>query len=280
MHGHGHAVDADRNQRVVVEVEGITERRDEHDRAGGTHLVMVVDDLRIPFAEHHARQVHRFDGGGHDEVAVVVVADVFVIEAGQADEGTFLRIFLAHIPVGHELDAVGIGERGEQDDVVKKTPGFLIVAAQILIDRFRQLLGADALAGVQPAVDPEHGFAFLGEGLGFVIRQIAGQREARGDVAVVIELREVGGRADDRHVLVSSLAGRADFDQLHAVGFGGPRLPHLRDLAVVGDVVVVTDGETDQLLRTAYFGRGGGRETKGGGSEAQGQTGDESSKTA
>ena len=57
MHGGADGVDADDDEGVVEVVEGVAEGRHEDDGAGRAGLVVVVHDLRIPFAEQHAVDV-------------------------------------------------------------------------------------------------------------------------------------------------------------------------------------------------------------------------------
>ena len=72
------------DQRIKIVVERIAERRHEDDCTGWSGLVMVVHDLREPFAVKDAIDVRRFRHVAHEEVPVVVVADVFVPETGNA----------------------------------------------------------------------------------------------------------------------------------------------------------------------------------------------------
>ena len=45
---------------------------------------------------------------GHEEVAIVIVADVLLMQPRQLGQRTLLRIRIAHVPVGHEIVAVWI----------------------------------------------------------------------------------------------------------------------------------------------------------------------------
>ncbi len=80
VHGRAHLVERVHDQRVVGVVERITEGRREHHRAGRARLVVVVDDLRIPLAVEHAVHVGALGLVHRIEVAVVVVADVLLVE--------------------------------------------------------------------------------------------------------------------------------------------------------------------------------------------------------
>ena len=87
---------------------------------------------------------------------------------------------VAHVPVGDELHAVGIGEGAEDDVVVEEAQGLGIGLGVELVDGLDELLGADGLGGVKAAVDPDDGFAFFGERLGLVVGETLGAGRASG----------------------------------------------------------------------------------------------------
>ena len=121
----------------------------------------------------------------HVEVAVVVVADVLLIEPRQAaGAALLLRSGVAHVPVGHQLHAVGIGVHGEDDHVAQEAHRLFVGLADELIDGLDQLLRAEHFGGVQAAVDPDHGLAFARERARLVVGEALGQREAARDVLV------------------------------------------------------------------------------------------------
>ena len=80
-----------------------------------------------------------------------------------------------------------------------------------------------------------------------------GMRQFLRDFLIVVQLLHVLGRGDDRHVLVAAFFGRADVDQLHAIGFGGQLLPVGVQLGVVGDLVVVAEIEAERFLGSGDF---------------------------
>ncbi len=182
---------------------------------------MVVDDLRIPDAGEDAVDVGGLGLVAGEEVAVVVVADVLLPEARDAFHRALGRVGLAHVPVGDELHAVGVGEGAEDDVVVQEAHGLGIGLGVELVDGLDELLGSDGLGCVEAAVDPDDGFALLGQRFGLIVGEALGQRELLADLAVVVEVLHVLGRRDDGHVLMAALGGEADVDQLHAVGFFG-----------------------------------------------------------
>ena len=67
-------------ERIEVVVERIAERRREQNSAGGSSLVVIVDDLRMPRAIENAVYRLRFRLRRHEGIAVVVVADVLLVE--------------------------------------------------------------------------------------------------------------------------------------------------------------------------------------------------------
>ncbi len=184
VHGRAHQFDEIRNQRIEIVIERIAERRREHHGAGGSGLVVVVHDLRKPLDEKLAIHVGRFLHVGHVEIAVVIVADVFLPQARDVLQGAFGGIGLAHVPVGNEFHAVRIGVCRENDDVVEDALGFRIVARDHFVDQFHELLRAEYFGGVQSAVDPDYGFAFVGERAGLVVRESFGMREPARDLFI------------------------------------------------------------------------------------------------
>ena len=116
MHRAGHAVlvqigghvDAEhvepaRHQRMNVARDRLGERRDEDARGERRRLVMAVENHRIPF-QFRARHVARFQHVVHVAVAVVVVADVFLVEIGQGRDFVRRAEILA-IPGDHLVPA-------------------------------------------------------------------------------------------------------------------------------------------------------------------------------
>ena len=171
MHGGPDHFDAEGDERVEVVVEGIAEGRHEDDGAGGAGLVVVVDDLREPLVEHLPVHVGGFRHVGHVEIAIVVVADVLGVEPRQLVHAALARLFerrvgilgAAHVPVGDEVLAVGVGLDVELDGVVEEAHGLRVGAADHLVDLLHELLRADGLGGVEAAVDPDDGLAVAGE---------------------------------------------------------------------------------------------------------------------
>ena len=212
VHRRADQIDAERHQRIEHVVERIAERRREQHRAGRSGLMVVVHDLREPLHEQLPVHVLGFLQIRHVRIAVVVVARVFLVEPRHAGQRALQRILLAHVPVGDEIVAVGIGVRGENDDVAEEARGLGIVLADQLVDRLHQLLRAEHFRGVQAAVDPHDRLAFRGERARLIVGQPFGQRELPRDLLVARQLLVVFRRGDDRHQLRSPLFGLADVD--------------------------------------------------------------------
>ena len=174
MHGRTHQLDEIRNERIEIVVERIAEGRGEHHRSGGSGLVMVVHDLRKPFVVKLAIDVGGFLHVGHVEIAIVVVADVFLPKARNVLERALAGVGLAHVPVGNQFHAVRIGVRGQNDNVVENAQRFRIVARHHFVDQLHQLMSAQHFAGVQSAVDPHYGFAFVRQRAGLIVGESFG----------------------------------------------------------------------------------------------------------
>ena len=90
-----------------VRLDGLHVRRQEEPRADLALLVDVVDDLRVPDVVDLIDRELRLDLRKGVPVAVVVVADVFVIKLGRL--GAFERRAERFVvPVFDDIDAVGI----------------------------------------------------------------------------------------------------------------------------------------------------------------------------
>ena len=99
---------------VDIRLDGVEPRRHEHARRGRSLLVHVVDDLRMPDVVQLRDGQPRFRLREDVPVAIVIVADILVIELRRRDAFVRRAQRLA-IPVAHDVHAVGI-ERGHQDE--------------------------------------------------------------------------------------------------------------------------------------------------------------------
>ena len=250
-------VDAEHHERIEVVVERIAERRREEHRARRSRLMMVVHDRGIPLAIHHPVRVGALRHVHHVEIAVVVVADVFLVQARDAVRRSLLLVALAHVPVGDELHAVRIDERTE-NDVVVQNPLRLGIGFRIQpIDRLDQLLRAEHFRRVQPAVNPHDSLAVLRELARLVVGDPVGQRELAVHLLVLRQLPVILGRGDDGRQLRTSFFGLPDLDDRHPVGFLVQLLEVLDVLRVVDQEVVVADVVSELFLRGRQLGRFG-----------------------
>ena len=191
------------------------------------------------------------------------------------------RIGLAQVPVGDEVVAVRVGVDQQDDHVVEDAARLVVVAADQAVDGLDQLLRAEHLVGVQPAVDPDHRLALGGERLGLGVGEALGQGQAAGDLLVAAEPLLVLGRGDDGHQLRPALGGLADLDQRQPVRLGVELAPVVGQLPVGGELVVVADVEAELGLgggdaRCAGGGLGvepAGRDAEDGGRDQRGRTG-------
>ena len=177
--------------------------------------------------------------------------DVFVVEARKAIHGSLERVGFAHVPVGHQLLAVGVGVDAEDDVVVQNAHGFRVSAAHQLIDRLHQLLGPNSFGCVQTTVNPDDSLAVVRKLFGLGFGHALGCGQSADDGLVLGEILDVLGRGDDCHVVRPTFGGLADFDQFHTVGFDRKLLPVGFQLGVGRHLVVVTDVEAER-----GFGRG------------------------
>ena len=190
---------------------------------------MVIHDLRIPFDEQLPVHVGGFRHVRRQRIAVVVVADIFLIQARNVVQRALFLVRLAHVPVGDQFLPVGIGEHAQQNRIVQQAHGFRISAADHLINHFDFLLRADGLRGVQASIDPHHGLAFPSQRACGVPGHLRVGQALR-DFAVMLQVLDVRGRADDGHPLMAALGGLK--------------------LRVAGHVVIVADVESERLLRS------------------------------
>ena len=191
-----HRHDALRDDRVHVGIVGVVERRHEDARAAGAHLVHVMGDDRLVLVLDLDREPG-FLLGEHEPVAVVVVADILVVEVRiHPVEGGALRL----VPVvDDEVLPVGILRRHEQDDDVVEDLLDLGagVGGEAVRDLDQRLRVAD-LGRVNGAVDEIERPPLLRQALGLGGREAARVGEAAVDLDQPIELRQVLRRADRR----------------------------------------------------------------------------------
>ena len=249
VHRRAHEVNARDDQRMQVEVHRIAERRREHHRPGRAGLVVIVHDLRIPLGVHHAAHVARLGQRVHVRVTVVVVARVLLVEARNTAGAPAQRVGLAHVPVRHQLHAVGVGVRHEDDRVTQEALRFVVGAAHDLPRGLDQLLCAEHFGGVQAAIDPDDGLAFVRQAARFGLGDAFGTREPCTDLAIAILVPQILGRRDDRHDLRAPFFGQPDRIEFHPVRLAREALEVLVELGVIGQLIVGADPVPEELLR-------------------------------
>ena len=138
MHVGAEGLQAQDQQRIEVVVVGIALGRRPDDRAGGSALMVIVENLWQPLVVEDAVDVLGLCLRGCKEVAIVVVADVLLVETRQPGGGSPLRLRIPHVPVGHQLVAIGVGVDEQDDAVVEKALGLGIGPRDHLVDHFRR----------------------------------------------------------------------------------------------------------------------------------------------
>ena len=111
VHRARHQIQTRDDERIEVVVERIPKWRREQNRSGRARLVMVVHNLGEPLTVENAIDGFGLRLGRHVKIAIVVVAGVFLIEAGQVVERSQQRVRLAHIPVGNDLLTIRVKGR-------------------------------------------------------------------------------------------------------------------------------------------------------------------------
>jgi hypothetical protein len=149
--------------------------------------MMVVHDLRVPLAVHHAIDVRRLRQRRHVEVAVVVVPGVLVVKHGNG------HVAVLHVPVGHEVHAVRIHQHAQLNHIVQEALRFGVGAAHHLPDVLEELLRAEGFGRVQPAVDPHHRLAVPRQRARGLVGQAFGVGEPARYALVLRQLRVVRG---------------------------------------------------------------------------------------
>ena len=248
VHRRADHVESHHDHGIEVVVERVAERRREDHRAGGTGLVMVVHDDRMPLPEHEVIDVLRLVQIRHERITIVVVARVLVVQQRDVHVARE-RVVVLHVPVRDELHAVGIRVHGEDDVILEDALRLVVVAREELVGRLDQLVRAEDFRRVQTAVEPNDRLAFLRQRVGLLVRQVFALRQLHRDVPVLLEQLEVGRIGDDRRHLGTTFTRLADFDRLHAVGLAVDLLPVREELVVVRQPVVVADVVAEELLR-------------------------------
>ena len=234
-------------QRVHVRVEWLGERRHEDARSHGPLLVHVVADDGLELVLHqldvHACLLLR----EHEPVAVVVVADVPVVQVGiHAVERRALRL----VPVvDHQVLAVGILRRHHQHHrVIEDLPDPIGVLRGQPVDDVDDGLAVADLGGVDGGVDEVEGLALACERPRLGIAQPARVGQPPVDLHQPVELRQVPRRADAQQRIAVSHRRLAQLLVLHPVGLLGQQLEVLEDLRIARQLSVGANREAEVLV--------------------------------
>src|SRR4029450_7669588 len=106
-------------------------------------------------------------------------------------------------------------------------------AGQQIVGQLQRVLRPGDLGRVQTAVDVDDWLAFAREGQRTCLAQTLRPRQLAGDLAVAIDLLQIGGRRDQREVELATLARGAGLDEDHPIA-DGVELPEVVDGLVVG----------------------------------------------
>ena len=237
-----------RQDRVDVDVERIGERRHEDARAAVALLVHVVRDDRLEAVLHQLDVHARFFLREHEPVAVVVVADVLVVQVRiDAIEIRALRL----VPVvDHQVLAVRVLRRHHQHDgVVEDLADLRRVLGRQAMDDGDDRLAVRDLGRVNRGVDQIERLALGGELLRFGVRQPARIGQPPVDLDQPIELRQVLRRADTQQRVRVPHRRLAELLVLHAVCRLCDQLEVLEDLRIAGELAVGSRLEAEELLR-------------------------------
>jgi hypothetical protein len=242
-------VDAAHHLRVDVGVERIRKRRHEHPRRRPTGLVLVVHDLRQPLPVEQIVDDPRLRLRLHVGVAVVVVADVLLVEPRHRAV-LVRRADVFPIPVDHEIQAVGV-DRGQQheDDVVADLAALVRFVDGQLMRQQEGVLRGGHFAGMQAVVDPDDGLAFTGKLPRRLIVDAAHVGKLAADLTIVLDAREVGFRRDQHDENVVALGRLPRRVHGHTVRRGVERREVLLQLPEVGELVIVAGRKPQHLCR-------------------------------
>ena len=237
------------DQRMHVRVDGIGRRHHEDARAVAAHLVLVEPHRRIPVVPQQLRRQPALLLREHVHVAVVVVADVRVVEERNRAVGELGAGVLVE-PVGHHDLPVRVEARHQdEDDVVEHLPRRRrVVCGQPMHQLEGHLRGAD-LGRVNAAGHEHHRLAaaedLVALGVG---RRPSLEIELPLELLVAVDVLQGVRRADLQRNEGLAVGRLAELAQPHAIGRLRRQL-HVFDDAVPADELVVgADGMAGELL--------------------------------
>ena len=136
---------------------------------------------------------------------------------------------------------------GEENDIVEKPQSLRVTLADHLVHPLHELMRAQNLRRVQPAVDPNHRLPFPRQRPGLLFGDAFGQRKPSGDVLVASEIGVVFGGRNNGHELWPPFGGTTDLLQHHPGRLLRKLSPILCELRVGRQVIVISDVEAELL---------------------------------
>ena len=217
-HVHAQNVQPARHQRMDVRRNGLHERRDEDARGERSRLVMAIEHHGVPF-QFSARHLLRLQHVIHVAVAVVIVADVFLVKIGQRADLVGRADVLA-VPRRHLVLPIRIQRRPQHQDHVVEDRVHLGVALRgnQFVRQRNRLLRARDFGGMQPAVQVHDGFAFPRQPVRLIVRESAGLRQPARNIFIPVQIRQVLRRRNHGDFPIQAARRLADVKQLYAIG--------------------------------------------------------------
>ena len=159
-------------------VKWITVRRSSYHSTGRTCLVVVVNYLRHPLHVLLHGNIGRLLHVVHEKISVVVVPDILLIQHRDVfiPLGLFRR---KHVPIGHDLHAIGIHMNQQDDDLIQNSKRLRIVFGSQFIERLDQLLCSNHFIGMQTTINPYDGLSLTGECLSLGFRNLRSTQFSR-----------------------------------------------------------------------------------------------------
>ncbi len=256
-------VDRAHDQRVEIGVHGVLHGRAPDAARKRARLVVVVDHLRVPHLVELSGHRLRLDLREHRPVAVVVVADVVVIQLRRRRrlEG---RAEVLRVPRPDDVEPVGIHRWHEEQDRVLAHPAcFLVFRGDQPPAELRRVLRPRHFGRVEAAVDPHDGLALFRQGACPRLVHPARDGELPRDLLEPGPVPDVGLARDGGEDHRPALAALADLLDDDAVRGGIELVEVLDDLLVAGELVVVAGREPEDVLRLRHS-RDGWRLWRGG----------------
>ena len=253
-HRRTHHVDARRHPGMDVRVDRIGEWRQEDTRPSRPCLVVVVDDLREPLAVQNSRHRTGLRHVVHEPVAVVVVADIVMVELGRPRRLERCLEILS-IPIGNDVEPIRVHARHEeQDHVVADLLHLRGIFGHDAISEMRHHLGRRDLGRVQAGIEPNDRFAFGRVARGGLIID-ARAREGLAHLTPLVEPREIGLARDIEQQKRFLEDGAPDLTKLDAIARGVESPVILDELVPFRELVVRAWLEADDVRRLRNLGR-------------------------